>query len=310
MKTDWTDAASHLPPTGAQGPVSLSRRRRTPRLAEMVADTLRQRILSGQLPDGSELPNQERLLDEFGVSKQAVRDGLRILELEGLITVRRGNVGGAVVHLPTHSGPAYSLGLVLQSRGVQLAEVGRALATMEPVCARLCAGRSDRATAVVPALAAIQEESVRSLEDVPRFMEAMSRFHSTVVTSCGNEPIAVLVGAIEEVWLAQVREWGVQQLEAGSFPDLAYRRAGVEVHEQAHRADRRGERGRGVEADRGSLRRRAVLYRPHPARPAGAGLAAAALRRGQSGRATFLTPRPAGAHRRRPTTEGHERTEH
>ncbi len=232
MKTDWTDAASHLPPTGAQGPVSLSRRRRTPRLAEMVADTLRQRILSGQLPDGSELPNQERLLDEFGVSKQAVRDGLRILELEGLITVRRGNVGGAVVHLPTHSGPAYSLGLVLQSRGVQLAEVGRALATMEPVCARLCAGRSDRATAVVPALAAIQEESVRSLEDVPRFMEAMSRFHSTVVTSCGNEPIAVLVGALEEVWLAQVREWGVQQLEAGSFPDLAYRRAGVEVHDK------------------------------------------------------------------------------
>jgi len=42
----------------------------------------------------------------------------------------------------------------------------------------------------------------------------------------------VLVGAIEEVWLAQVREWGVQQLEAGSFPDLAYRRAGVEVHDK------------------------------------------------------------------------------
>jgi len=233
VTTDWNDPA----PGGRQQAVARSgtgppRRRRTPRLAEVVADTLRERILTGQLPDGSELPNQERLLDEFGVSKQAVRDGLRILELEGLITVRRGNVGGAVVHLPTHSGPAYSLGLVLQSRGVRLDELGRALAIMEPVCARLCAGRPDRHEGVVPALQAIHEEGEQHVADVPRFMEAMSRFHSTMVSSCGNEPIVVVAGAIEEVWLAQVREWGVQQLQAGHFPDLEYRRAGLKVHEE------------------------------------------------------------------------------
>jgi len=201
-------------------------------LAEEVADTLRSRILTGELPDGSELPNQERLLDEFGVSKQAVREGLRILELEGLITVRRGNVGGAVVHLPTHSGPAYSLGLVLESRGVRLSELGRTLAIMEPVCARLCAERPDRMETVVPALQLIQADSTEHIEDIPRFMDAMSRFHSTVVSMCGNEPIAVVAGAVEEVWLAQVGEWGVQQVQAGAFPDLAYRQAGVKAHER------------------------------------------------------------------------------
>jgi DNA-binding FadR family transcriptional regulator len=234
VKTYCTDPTGATAPTpgSRNGSALPARRRRTPRLAEAVADTLRERILGGELADGSELPNQERLLDEFGVSKQAVRDGLRILELEGLITVRRGNVGGAVVHLPTHSGAAYSLGLVLQSRGVRLAELGQALATMEPVCARLCAGRADRAETVVPLLKTIQEETTSVLEDVPRFMEAMSRFHTAIVSSCANQPIAVVVGAIEEVWLAQVKEWGVQQSQAGTFPDLAYRRAGVEVHEQ------------------------------------------------------------------------------
>ena len=45
---------------------------RQPRLAEMVADVLRRRILSGVLADGDLLPKQEDLLDEFGVSKPSI----------------------------------------------------------------------------------------------------------------------------------------------------------------------------------------------------------------------------------------------
>jgi GntR family transcriptional repressor for pyruvate dehydrogenase complex len=97
---------------------------RQPRLAEMVADVLRRRILAGQLADGSMLPKQEELIDEFGVSKPSMREALRILETEGLITVQRGNVGGAIVHAPQASNAAYMLGLVLQSRSVSLYDVG------------------------------------------------------------------------------------------------------------------------------------------------------------------------------------------
>jgi DNA-binding FadR family transcriptional regulator len=217
---------------GPREPTSPRARRRAPRLAEVVADNLREQILDGQLPDGSELPNQERLLDSFGVSKQAVREGLRILELEGLITVRRGNVGGAIVHRPTHRGAAYSLGLVFQDRSVKLEELAFSLSVLEPLCARLCAARKDRRKVVVPALRAIQADCVRDLEDVDGYLEGTSRFHSTIVSSCGNEPLAVVVGAIEEVWLAQVKEWGAQVTRAGAFPDLTYRKAGIEAHQQ------------------------------------------------------------------------------
>lgn len=225
------------PEPGMPGPVAAvgkrprgGRRRRTPRLAEVVADSLREQILSGGLPDGSELPNQERLLDDYGVSKQAVREGLRILELEGLITVRRGNVGGAVVHSPTNRGAAYGLGLVLQSRGVRLSELERALAVMEPMAARLCAARPDRDRTVLPLLRAAQEASVRALSDAGRFTAAMSDFHSAVIAACGIEPVAVVFGAVEELWLAHVRAWGTQRIRTGAFPDLAYRQAGIDAH--------------------------------------------------------------------------------
>ena len=86
-------------------------------MAELVASQLRRRIIGGDLGDGDELPREAELLDEFGVSRPSLREALRILETEGLIRIRRGKVGGAIVQRPTAESTAYHVGLTLQSRG-------------------------------------------------------------------------------------------------------------------------------------------------------------------------------------------------
>src|SRR6201996_595515 len=115
----------------------------------MVADGLRERILSGELADGAMLPKQDDLLAEFRVSPPSIREALRILETEGLITVQRGNVGGAIVHRPQPAKAAYMLGMVLQSRAVDLLDVQNALRSLEPVCAAAAASRPDRETTLL-----------------------------------------------------------------------------------------------------------------------------------------------------------------
>ena len=92
----------------------------------MVAGTLRRRILDGELEDGSWLPKQEDLIDEFGVSKPSMREAMRILETEGLLTVQRGNVGGAVVHTPRQQTPRTPSDSCC-SRGTSLVDVGPSL---------------------------------------------------------------------------------------------------------------------------------------------------------------------------------------
>jgi len=42
-------------------------------LSEAVADLLRVRILSGALADGDLLPKQDELVEEYGVSRPALR---------------------------------------------------------------------------------------------------------------------------------------------------------------------------------------------------------------------------------------------
>src|SRR5665213_1774964 len=98
-----------------------------PRLAELIAVNLRDRILASEFADGASLPKQEDLLDEFGVSPPSIREALRILETEGLVTVQRGNVGGAIVLQPKVEKVAYMLALVMQASAVSLGDVSHAL---------------------------------------------------------------------------------------------------------------------------------------------------------------------------------------
>jgi DNA-binding GntR family transcriptional regulator len=54
-------------------------------VASMTVDALRERILRGDYPDGEPL-RQDALADELGVSRIPVREALRQLEAEGLVT--------------------------------------------------------------------------------------------------------------------------------------------------------------------------------------------------------------------------------
>jgi DNA-binding transcriptional ArsR family regulator len=66
-----------------------------PKASDVLADSLRQRILSGELPTGSALPVERELAATTRLSRTAVREALRILEIEGLIEIRPGRSGGS-----------------------------------------------------------------------------------------------------------------------------------------------------------------------------------------------------------------------
>src|SRR3954451_19595563 len=129
-------------------------RHRKARAADRVAGSLRDRILAGEFAAGELLSKQEELLRDTGVSMPSLREALRILETEGLITVQRGNVGGAVVHVPGPADAAYTLALILQSQSTSLDDVSAALRMVEPMCVSACATRPDRHQTVVKVLAA------------------------------------------------------------------------------------------------------------------------------------------------------------
>lgn len=221
---------------------------RAPRVAELVAARLRDDILSGRLKAGDVLPAQETLFAEFGVSPPALREAIHILESDGLITVRRGNVGGAVVNLPSSERTAHTISMVLQTRNASPADVSEALLHMEPVCAGLCAARDDRLAEVVPYLEDELATQTAQFDDVAKYVPNARRFHETLVARCGNESMILLIGSLEVIWSAH--ESAVWRSEGGTAEDDATlattRRAALRDHQRLVDAIRDGNQTRAV----------------------------------------------------------------
>ncbi|MFE6958576.1 GntR family transcriptional regulator [Streptomyces sp. NPDC057696] len=59
---------------------------------ERIADVLRERIRAGDLKAGHRMPTQAELMNEFGVDRGIVRQAMKLLEADGLLSnVRRGS---------------------------------------------------------------------------------------------------------------------------------------------------------------------------------------------------------------------------
>ena len=202
---------------------------RPQRVAELVAGRLRDRILRGELGDGDLLPKEDELREEFPVSKPSMREALRILETEGLVTVRRGNQGGAVVHRPTATNAAYTMAIVLSGQRVTIADVAASLREVEPACAALCAARGDRHEVVLPPLRQLQDEALAAVDDLVAVTNLSRRFHETVVELCGNRTLILVVGALEALWSAHETAWAARTSDPESIP-LGSRREALGVH--------------------------------------------------------------------------------
>jgi DNA-binding FadR family transcriptional regulator len=233
-KSSDTARARAAAPARANGsrPLGSAGQYKQPRLAEMIATDLRNRILSGAVGDGEMLPRQEELLDTFGVSMPSLRGALQILETEGLITVLRGSVGGAVVHAPKARTVAYNVGLVLQAGNTHLSDVATALQHLESLCVSFCTLRPDRNTTVVPTLWKLLHETRDALDDIDEVTRIARRFHEELVAQCGNDTLILLVGALEAVWSAHEHDMVSAMSREGAAPTRAEREEYLVVHEQ------------------------------------------------------------------------------
>jgi DNA-binding FadR family transcriptional regulator len=168
-----------------------------PKAADVLAEHLRERILTGALAEGSPLPTERELGERSGLSRASVREALRILESEGLIRTRPGRNGGASVRQPTADSIARSVGLFVRGRRIRLKSLLETREVIEPAVARLAAlNRNDEDIA---ALKAAQARLKASLADRVAYLEANVDWHLAVANASHNEPLIGFMTAISAV---------------------------------------------------------------------------------------------------------------
>src|SRR5579863_1903827 len=104
-----------------------------------LAGALRRRIMLGGFALGSKLPTERDLALGLGVSRNTVRQAMRILAAEGLISTSRGRNGGSVVEPPAV--PPRSRREIATAWRQSIDDAYRFRLALEPLAARWAAER-------------------------------------------------------------------------------------------------------------------------------------------------------------------------
>ena len=127
------------------GQVTLREERsRTVKASERVAqDIVRDIVLRG-LGTGDRLPLEAAMVEEYGVSRTSFREALRLLEMQGLISLKPGPGGGPVVGTVEPSHLARTAALYFHLGAATYDDLMHAQVLMESSCARLAALNPER----------------------------------------------------------------------------------------------------------------------------------------------------------------------
>lgn len=167
------------------------------RAFEDVILQIRQAVVEGRLRVGDRLPHERELASRFAVSRQSVREGLRMLEGFGVLSARRG-VGpesGWIVSADGGAGLSVLLDLYTSLQKISIWDILEIRESLEMLSARSAAARaaSDEKASLVAAAHAMAPVTQREA-----FLRADTDFHVGIARRSGNLLAPLFMGAIRD----------------------------------------------------------------------------------------------------------------
>ncbi|WP_089248195.1 FadR/GntR family transcriptional regulator [Rhodococcoides kyotonense] len=199
-----------------------------PKASDVLANELRERILSGEYEEGTPLPPERELVVQTKMSRTTVREALRILEVQGLVRIKAGRAGGAFVQRPGGESMASSVALLIRGQQIRLAALLETREALEPFCARLAA--KNRTTEDLKALDAANDAIVTAEGDLDAFLSANVDWHVAVAHASKNELLMGMMTALSRAIYAATENEG--------FVDETVRNTTVRAHKSITRAIR------------------------------------------------------------------------
>jgi GntR family transcriptional regulator, transcriptional repressor for pyruvate dehydrogenase complex len=184
---------------------------------ELVSRELENYILKGTLRVGDRLPTEMELAERFGVNRSTVREGIRRLESEGLVT--RAADRRLVVTLPRYSDLTPRTVRALALHRVTFLELWQVALVMEPLAARLAALNAEPSDLAAMAQNLADTEAAILNGDPPIKLDI--EFQALVAQSAKNralelsrEPIGLLLYPAMEALSPRLPQAGERLLTA------------------------------------------------------------------------------------------------
>jgi len=168
----------------------------TGRLADQVADQLKQSLFNKEYEEGERLPSEHELMQALGVSRVVVREAIRNLEKSGFLEIKRGPTGGAFVRPMKHDIISSIIRDSLRLSHTSVAEIMEVRLQMEPIVAGLAAQRRS------PEDIEMLEKNVEKVSEIKggdKYVVWNVDFHRLVAKASHNSMYELLVNILMDI---------------------------------------------------------------------------------------------------------------
>ncbi len=158
------------------------------RIFQDVVEQIQEAIIDGHLKVGDRLPAERELKAMLQTSRSTLREALRVLEQKGLIEIKLGMGGGAVVREVTPDLVSESLDLLIRSNQVSLEHIAEFRERVEGDVVNLATLRLTDADiqALEKLLGEARQCLNRGVDGVPDFLSTDQRIHQYFAKITGN----------------------------------------------------------------------------------------------------------------------------
>lgn len=170
------------------------------RIFQDVVEQIQEAIIQGQLKVGDRLPAERELKEMLQTSRSTLREALRVLEQKGLIEIKLGMGGGAVVKAVTSDLVAESLDLLIRSKQVSLHHIAEFRERVEGDVVMLATSRMTKAdrTILRKLLNDARQYVNRGSEAVSDFLTTDKNIHLCFAKITGNPIYISILKTIHE----------------------------------------------------------------------------------------------------------------
>lgn len=169
---------------------------KTPRAFEVICDQIRAQLAAGTLKTGDKLPSERDLAIEFQVSRNALREALRSLEVAGIIRNVKGAKGGAFVQAAEPDRIAQAMRDYAHLGALSLDELTEARIAIQDVIVRLACLRATESDFVL--LESIAERTRRETNVEARYRSAVE-YYEVLAAATKNRIFGIFVGSLSSI---------------------------------------------------------------------------------------------------------------
>lgn len=198
----WGPLVTDVPlvPRFADSP---ARGRKAEKISENVAREILRDIRGQGMKVGDVLPAEAVMLERFGIGRSSLREALRILEVNGLISIKTGPGGGPIVAATDAESFGRVWSMHLQSVDTTYRELLESWSELESALARRAAELKSSAPAEVVRNSAVFTDREAMLDDL-RYAAVTREFHSAICHAGKNPVLALSAISIQSIWSRQV----------------------------------------------------------------------------------------------------------